>query len=107
MLTRMAALLATAALVFAVLFRSQSEHRMVVSIIVTLAAIVFVVRLILIGKSAWALPFLGILGVFTPFKVSGFSHQLVSILDMATLALFAASPLILKKSTVTRPPGTA
>lgn len=106
MLTRMAALLATGALAFAVLFHSPPQHRMAVSIIVTLAAIVFVVRLILIGKSVWALPFLGILGVFTPFQVSGYSHQLISILDMASLALFAASPMILRKSTV-KPPRIA
>jgi hypothetical protein len=36
---------------------------------------------------------------FTPFHRTQFSHLLISVLDMATLALLAASPIILGKST--------
>ena len=49
-------------------------------------------------KFIWGLVFLGVLGVFTPFRSGQFSQALVSILDMATLALFAASPIMLRKS---------
>jgi hypothetical protein len=40
-----------------------------------------------------------VLGVFTPLHRMQFSHLLISILDMATLALLAASQIILGKST--------
>jgi|SRR5208282_5333484 len=95
------ALLATATLALAVLFRSPVDSRMAVCIIVSLAAVTLVGRCLFGGKVLRALPFLIILGLFTPFQISRFSHELISILDMATLALFAASPMMLKKSTMT------
>lgn len=95
------ALLATAVLALAVLFRSPSDYRIVLCIIVSVAATTLVARCLFTGKLLWTLPFLGILGVFTPFQVGRFPHQLVSILDMASLALFAVSPMILRKSTMT------
>ncbi len=94
------ALLATAVLALAVLFRSPSDYRIVVCIIVSVAATTLVVRCLLTGKLLWTLPFLGILGVFTPFQVGHLPHHLISILDMASLALFAASPMILRTSTM-------
>jgi hypothetical protein len=95
------ALLATTVLALAVLFRSPSDYRMVLCIIVSAAATTLVVSCLLTGKLLWTIPFLGVLGVFTPFQVGRFPHQLISILDMASLALFAASPMILRKSTMT------
>lgn len=69
------------------------------SIIVSVAAAMLAVRSLFRGKLLWALPFLGVLGIFTPFHRTQFSHLIISILDMATLALLAASPMFLGKST--------
>ena len=93
-------LIATAALAAAVLFRFSAGNRMPVSIIVSIAAIMLAVRSLFRGKIFWALLFLGVLGVFTPFRSGQFSHVLVSVLDLATLALFAGSPRIFRKSRI-------
>jgi hypothetical protein len=61
------------------------------------ATITLALRSPLTGKIVWALLFLSVLGVFTPFQRPQFSNLLISVLDMATLALFAASPMILRK----------
>ncbi len=95
---RLVTLIATAALVFAVLFRSSPDYRMAICIIVSLATVTLSARSFLTGKLVWGLLFLGILGIFTPFQRGQFSHLLISVLDMATLALFAASPLILRRA---------
>src|ERR1700728_973610 len=105
-LTRIVASIATWTLAVAVLFRSPSDFRMSVCIIVSLAATALAVRSLFTGKVLWAMLFLGVLGVFTPFHRTQFSHfvismldmaTLASMLDMATLALMAASPIILGK----------
>ena len=90
--------IATATLAASVLFRSPSDFRMGMCIIVSLAAATVVVHSLFSGKFVWALLFMGVLGIFTPFHRTQFSHLVTSILDMATLALFAASPIILGKS---------
>ncbi len=95
------ALLATLTLALAVLFRSPADYRLTVCIIVSLAAILFVAHCLMTARFLWALPFLALLGIFTPFHVSRFSHGFISILDMATMALFAATPMILRRSTMT------
>jgi Ca2+/Na+ antiporter len=91
-------LVATAALAASGLFRSSPDYRMPVCIIVSMAAVMLAVRSFFTGKIVYALLFLAILGIFTPFRSSQFSPVLVSILDLATLALFAVSPMILRKS---------
>ncbi len=91
-------LIAMATLAAAVLFRSPSDFRMGVCIIVSVAAIALIVRGLFTGQFLWALLFLGVLGVFTPFHPTEFSHLVISILDMATLALLAGSSIILGKS---------
>ena len=68
-------------------------------IIVSVAATVLAVRSLVTGKFMWTLLFVGVLGAFTPFHRAQFSHFVISILDMATLALLAATPIILGKST--------
>jgi hypothetical protein len=98
-LTRLITLLATAALAATILFRSPSDFRMAVCIIVSVAAVTIVIRSMFRGKLVWALPFLGVLAIFTPFHQTQFSYLISSILDMATLALLAASPMITGKST--------
>jgi len=97
-LTRVITLIATITLAAAVLFRSPSDFRMGVCIIVSVAATAVVIRSFFTGKFVWTLLFLGVLGLFTPFHRTQFSHSLISILDMATLALLAASPIILGTS---------
>ena len=92
------ALIATAALAAAVLFRSPASFTAAVCVIVSMAAIAIAIRCFFIGKLVWALIFLGVLGMFTPFQQTQFSTLHTSVLDMATLALFAASPTILAKS---------
>jgi hypothetical protein len=98
-LMRLITLIATATLAAAVLFRSPSDFRMGVCIIVSVAAATVVVRSLFTGRFVWTLLFLGVLGVFTPFHRMQFSHLVICILDMATLALLAASPIIFGKST--------
>ena len=71
---------------------------MLTCVIVSLAAATFSVRAVLAGKLLWALLFVSVLGLFTPFHPTQFSYVRTSILDMATLALFAASPIIFGKS---------
>ena len=71
---------------------------MPVCIIVSVATLTLAVRSLLTGKVLWALLFAGVLGLFTPFHPTHFSYVRMSILDMATLALFAASPIIFRKS---------
>jgi hypothetical protein len=97
-LTRLMTLIATVTLAAAILFRSPSDFRMEVCLIVSVAATTLAVRSLLTGKLVWTLLFLGVLGVFTPFHRTQFSPLLISILDMATLALLAASPIFLGKS---------
>lgn len=100
-MTRIMALLATAALALAVLFRSPPDYRMMLCIVVFLAALTLAGRSLVSAKPLWAIPFLGVLGLFAPFQVTRFSHQLVSVVDMASLLLFAVSPMILRRSAVT------
>ena len=97
-LIRLIGLFATITLALAVLFRFPADYRMSVSIIVSVAAIILAIHCFFIGKFVWGIAFLGVLGIFTPFQIGRFSHAFLSILDMASLALFAASLLILKKS---------
>ena len=97
-LTRLVAFLATLTLGLAVLFRSPLEYRTIVCAVVSVATITLAIRSLFSSKPAWALLFLAVLCMFTPFQVTSFSHALVSIVDMATLALFAASPMILRNS---------
>jgi len=97
-LTRLMTLIATGTLAAAVLFHFPSDFRVGVCIIVSVATIALAVRSLLTGKLLLTLLFLGVLGAFAPFRPSQFSHLIISILDMATLALFAASPIIIRKS---------
>jgi len=79
-------------------FQYSLDYRMPVCIIVSVATLTLAVRSLLTGKVLWALLFAGVLGLFTPFHPTHFSYVRMSILDMATLALFAASPIIFRKS---------
>jgi predicted membrane channel-forming protein YqfA (hemolysin III family) len=97
--TRVVTPIATVTLAAAVLFRSPPDFRTGLCVIVSLAAAAVVVRSLFTGKFVWTLPFLGVLGIFTPFHRAQFSHFVISILDMATLALLAVSPIIFEKST--------
>ena len=96
-MTRVTALLATLTLALAVLLRSPLEYRIVVCVIVSTATIILAVRSLLSGKLAWAIVFLAVVGMFTPFQIHRVSHELVALVDMATLALFAGSPMIFRK----------
>jgi hypothetical protein len=98
-LTRLITQIATVTLGAAVLFRSPSDFRMGVCIVVSVAAATLAVRSLFTRKFVWTLLFVGVLSVFTPFHRTQFSHLVISILDMATLALLAASPIILGKPT--------
>jgi hypothetical protein len=96
-LTRLTTLIATATLASAVFFRFSSDFRVGVCIIVSVATLTLAVRSLLTGRFVWALLFASLLGLFTPFHPFQFSDVRTSILDMATLALFAASPIIFGK----------
>ena len=98
-MTRVIAWLATLALASDVLLLSPPIHRVAVCAIVSVGAITLVLRCLLTRRVIWALPFLGVLGMFTPFQISRFSPRFLTIIDMASLMLFAAVPLILKKTT--------
>jgi len=71
---------------------------MPVCIIVSLAASAVSVRAVLTGKFVSALLFASVLGIFTPFHPTQFSYVRTVVVDMATLALFAAAPIIFRKS---------
>ncbi len=98
-LTRFIALLATLTLAVFVAFRSPADYRMLVCVIVSLASISLATLTVFRGKAAWAVPFLGVLCLFTQFQIGRFSPTFISIVDMAGWALFAASPLMLCKAT--------
>ena len=91
-------MLSVATLAAAVLWRSSPDYRVAVGIIVSLGAIVLAALALSAHKVVMGLLFLVVLGVFTPFRSGQFSTALVSTLDMATLALFAVSPLVFGKS---------
>jgi hypothetical protein len=100
MLTRFVTFMSMATLAVAVLWRFSPDYRMLVCVVVSVGGITLAIRALSAGKLLWGLVFVGVLGVFTPFRSTQFSHALVSALDMATLALFAFSPLLLKKSRI-------
>ena len=74
------------------------DYRTPLCIIVSLAAVTFSIRALLTGKFVWAFLFASVLALFTPFHPTQFSYVRTSILDRATLALFAASPIIFGRS---------
>ena len=84
----------------AVLWRSSPDYRMAVEVVVSVGAIVLAVSALSAHKIVWGLVFLGLLGLFTPFRSSQFSSTLISTFDMLTLALFAASPIMFRKSPI-------
>jgi len=96
-LTRFITLISMATLAMAVLWRSSQDYRMPVCLVVSAGSIFLAVRSFSRGKFILGLLFLGTPGVFTPFRSGQFSRALVPILDMATLALFAASPFLITK----------
>lgn len=98
-MTRFITLIAMMTLAATVSFHFPSDFRVGVCIIVLLVAATDVVRSLFAGKFMWTLLFMGALGMFTPFHPTQFSHLVISILDMATLVLFSASPILLGKST--------
>jgi len=83
-----------------VLWRSSNDHRTPICVIVSLAAIVLAVRSLSKAKFVWGLLFLGVMGVFTPFRSIQFSPTLISVLDLVTLALFTVSLMVLRKSRI-------
>jgi hypothetical protein len=97
-LIRIVTLISMAALALAVLWRSAPDYRMAICIVVSLGGIILAVRALSVGKLIWGLAFAAVLGIFTPFRGAQFSHTVVTALDMATLALFAVSPFLLRKS---------
>jgi hypothetical protein len=97
-LTRFTSLIALATLAAAVLFPPSTHQRTTVSIIVSLAAMVLFLRSLFGGKVGIAALFLAVLCVFTPFRSSPFSYRIFSIFELATLALFAASPIMFRKT---------
>jgi hypothetical protein len=62
------------------------------------AAAAVSVRAALTGKFVSALLFASVLGIFTPFHPTQFSYVRTVVVDMATLTLFAASPIVFRKS---------
>jgi hypothetical protein len=91
-------LAAIATLAITVLWRSSADHRMLVCVIVSAAAIMLAVQSLFARKLLWGLAFLGVLGLFTPFRTGHLSPIFVTLLDMAALVLFAISPMVLKRT---------
>ncbi|MGA8151758.1 MAG: hypothetical protein WB952_12470 [Terriglobales bacterium] len=87
-----------ATLAISVLWRSSPDYRIAVCVIVSVAAIMLAVRALYAHKFLSGLVFVGVLGVFTPFQSNRHSEVFVSVLEMATLALFAVSPIMIRKS---------
>jgi hypothetical protein len=97
-LTKLMTLVSVATLALAVLWHSAPDYRMLVCVVVSVGGITLAIRSLLAGKLVWAIVFLAVLGVFTPLRSAQFSHSLMATLDMVTLALFAISPLLLRKA---------
>ena len=97
-LTRFMTLIATFILATSVLFRPPLDYRVPVSIIVSVAAVMLAVQSLRIGKIAYAVLFVSIVGIFTPFRSHQFSPVLTSILDLLTLSLLGASSTMIRKS---------
>jgi hypothetical protein len=91
-------LIATFVLATSVLFSSSPEYRMPVCVIVSMAAVLLAVRSLFTGKIAYAVLFLSIVGIFTPLRSGQFSPVVASILDLLTLSLLAASPMMIRRS---------
>jgi len=100
MLTRVMTLAAIAVLVLRVLSNPSADARMTTSIVVSVGALMLAFRAFSLNRLLWGLAFLAVLGAFTPFRPAVFSPALVFALDLLALALFAISPVILKKSKV-------
>lgn len=97
-----------AMLAAAVLWHSSPDYRLSLCVMVSLGAILLTVQALSSHKLMWGLVFLAVLGVFTPFRSSQFSHTLAATFDMATLALFAISPIVLRKAvTISSPSSVA
>jgi hypothetical protein len=86
------------ALAPAVLWRFSRAYRTPVCGIASLAAILLAIRALSARQFIWGFAFLGIRGGFTPFWSGHLSPALLTTFDMATLALFAISPVVLKRS---------
>jgi len=98
-LTRLVTFISMGTLALAVLWRwSSPVYRTPVGVMVSAAAILLAIRALSARKFVWGFAFLGLLGVFTPFRSGHLSPALVTTFDMATLALFAISPIVLKRS---------
>jgi len=98
MLTRVMALAAIVVLVVPIVSHSSTDSRITASIVVSVSALVLAFRAFALNRFLWGLVFLGVLGAFTPFRPEVFSPALVLTLNLVALALFAVSPVILKKS---------
>jgi Family of unknown function (DUF6804) len=98
MMTRLMTIAAIMALAVPIVSHSPASSGMVISIVVSLGALVLAVRAFSVNRFVWGLVFLGVLGLFTPFRSAEFSPALVLTLDLVTIALFAISPVVLKKS---------
>jgi hypothetical protein len=89
-------------LAVAALWRPSAEYRLTVSLVVCAGALLLTVRSFVIGKFVWGAAFVAVLAVFTPFRTGHWSPALVTSLDLAALALVAASPFMLRKPRITR-----
>jgi hypothetical protein len=84
-------------LAIAALLRPPAEYRLAVSLVVCAGALWLAVRSLIFGKLVCGAAFGAVLAVFTPLRPGHWSPALVTGLDMASLALVAASPIMLKK----------
>jgi hypothetical protein len=99
-LIKVLTLLSIVTLAITVLGRSVFDTRLPISVIVSLGGIVLAARALSTRKVLWAVAFLGVIGVFTPFRSTQFSQSWLAILDMAALALFAVSPILFRPSPI-------
>jgi hypothetical protein len=81
-----------------VLFWPSPAYRIAVCAVVSVAEVGLTVRSFFFGTLITGLAFLTVLGGFTPFHSRQYFHSLGTILDLAALALFAVSPMALRKT---------
>ncbi len=100
MITRPMTFASILALAVPLLSHSSPDSRMVISIVVSVGVLMLAIRAFSLARFVWGLVFLALLGVYTPFRSAEFSPRLYLIFDLVTLALFAVSPLILKRAKI-------
>jgi len=96
MVTRFMKYLSIGALLVGLLMRSSTSYRIVLELVVCVAALAVVAQAFRTGKYLWAAGFLSIAVLFNPVAPFTLSSRTILWLDVACVATFAISVAALK-----------